>query len=258
MNLLLNNSIVVVTGGAKGIGLATVHSFYQEGAIVYMLDIDKKAGIVAASNYSERVHFIHCDLTNEAEVKTAFETIEKAQHKLDILVNNSAIFKFASVLNTTESMLDALFAVNIKSYYFCAKYAIPILQKSNDAVIVNLSSGVAFQYQPNMSAYAMTKTAILGFTRSLAVDYGPWLRAVTICPGATLTPSLQVDIDKREGIEKEKFINDTASISILNRLGKAEEIADFIVYISSPKASFCNGHEYRVDGGVGIKMEGAK
>jgi NAD(P)-dependent dehydrogenase (short-subunit alcohol dehydrogenase family) len=257
MNLQLTNKIVVITGGAKGIGFATVQSFFQEGATVFILDIDP-IGAESAEEFPERVIFIKCDLSSEPAVKRAFETIEELYGKIDILVNNAAAFKFAPVLETTNEMLDLLFSVNLKSYFFCAKHAIPLLKNSANAVIVNLSSGVAFQYQANMAAYATTKTAILGLTRSLSVDYAPWLRSVAVCPGATLTPSLQIDIDAREGAEKQKFIKDTESINVLNRLGKAEEIADFIVFISSPKAAYCNGHAYRVDGGIGIKIEGAK
>lgn len=254
MDLLLKNKVVIITGASKGIGLATAKAFEAEGANVIILDVDK------AGEYevTKLISYKQCDITNEIEAKNAVEWVVDKFGKLDILVNNAAVFHFSPVETTTDEMLNAILSVNIKSYFYMSKYALKHLKNTSHPVIVNLSSGVAFQYQAGMAAYSTTKTAILGFTRSLAVDYAPWLRAVSVCPGATLTPSLQRDIDARSGLEKEKFVKSTESISLLNRLGKSEEVADFITFIASPKAGFCTGHAFRIDGGVGIRIDGDK
>jgi NAD(P)-dependent dehydrogenase (short-subunit alcohol dehydrogenase family) len=253
MDLLLKDKVVVITGAAKGIGLATVKSFLQEKANVIALDIQFNNLPI-----SENHHHFQVDLKNEEKIKETLHQIALKFNKIDVLVNNAAIFHFADTENSTSTMLDEIYEVNIKSYFLMAKYAIPLLKKSENPVIVNLSSGVAFQYQKGMAAYSMSKTAILGFTRALAVDYAPWLRAVTVCPGATLTPSLQRDINQKQGKEREKFIKATQSISLLNRIGTSNEVADFIAFISSKRASYCTGHAFRIDGGVGIKIEGDK
>lgn len=254
MDLYLTDKVIIITGASKGIGLATAKAFEAEGAKIVIIDIDR----AGERQVNDNILFKYCDITNENDVKNAIDWVINTCGKIDVLVNNAAVFHFAPAETTTDEMLNAMLSVNIKSYFFMAKYTLPHLRKTTHPVIVNLSSGVAFQYQAGMAAYSTTKTAILGFTRSLAVDYAPWLRAVSVCPGATLTPSLQRDIDARLGAEKDKFVKATESISLLNRLGKSEEVADFITFIASPRAGFCTGHAFRIDGGVGIRIDGDK
>lgn len=124
-------------------------------------------------------------------------------------------------------------------------------------VIVNVSSVQGFVCQKEVLAYATSKAAIAGFTRSIAIDYAPVIRCVAVSPGAVNTPMLQADIDKLPGKDlKEAALKETQGIHLLNRIASPEEIANFILFLSSEKASFATGQTYRVDGGIGVKIEG--
>jgi NAD(P)-dependent dehydrogenase (short-subunit alcohol dehydrogenase family) len=110
---------------------------------------------------------------------------------VDVLVNNAGINRYATVTETTEAEWDLVMNVNLKSAFLAAKYAIPSMQKKGSGVVVNISSVQAFVSQSQVAAYTTSKTAMLGLTRSIAVDYGPAIRCVAVCPGSINTPMLR-------------------------------------------------------------------
>lgn len=256
MNLLFTNKNVVITGGAKGIGAAAVKAFYEEGATVIILDVEEPEKEVL-SGYKTSVHFICCDVSQNDEVKKAFATLQNTFGAVDVLVNNAGIQTYGTVTETSEEIWDQTLAVNLKAMFLCAKYCIPLMLNRAAPVIVNISSVQGFICQQNVAAYATSKAAIEGLTRSIAVDYAPKLRCVAVAPGAVNTPMLQDEIEKMEASAQEAALKETREIHVLNRIASPEEIANFIVFLASEKASFATGQTYRVDGGIGIKIAGA-
>src|ERR1041385_1643865 len=162
------DKIVVITGGAKGIGAATAKLFYDEGGTVVILDIEHKPDLK-----DERLVYLKCDVSNEAQVREAFENITKRFSTVDFLINNAGIQRYGSVTETSTHVWDHVMNVNLKSFFLCSKYAIPLMQKRQKGVVINVASVQAFLSQQNVAAYTTAKSAILGLTRSIAVDYAP-------------------------------------------------------------------------------------
>ena len=243
--------MVVITGGAKGIGAAAARLFHEQGAIVYILDIDP-AGQETAQRIGANCRFMPGDVTNAEQVRVLMETIAGPTGQIDVLVNNAGIQTHGTVADTSEAIWDKTLAVNLTGYFRCAKYAMPHLLKANTPVIINVASVNGIHSEANACAYVTTKAAILGLTNSIAVDFAPKLRCVAVCPGAVNTPMLQADLDAATDRHKvEQALN---QIHLLNRPAEADEVAQVILFLASEAASFITGHHFRVDGGIGVRI----
>lgn len=249
MDLYLSNKLVIVTGGSKGIGEATVKDFAAEGAKVIILD-----KVTPGSELLRIAHqFYPCDVSQEEQVRQVFKVIGESYGKIDILINNAGIQRYGTVTDTPLGVWHETLDVNLTGIFLCSKYAIPILAPRG-AVIVNIASVMSFMGHLSTAAYATSKSAVLGLTRSMAIDYADQLRCVVVCPGAVDTPMLHDELDHLDN--KEQMLEETKDIHLLKRIASAEEIAGFIVFLSSDRAAFATGQAYRIDGGIGIKIEG--
>ncbi len=256
MNKLFYNKTIVITGGSMGIGAATALAFIEEGGKVIILDIKEPTEEMKA-RFNNHVHFIQCDVSKNDDVKNAFQEIQSKWKQVDVLVNNAGIQTYGTAITTSEEVWDKTMDVNLKSMFLCSKHCIPLMLQQPAPVIVNVSSVQGIICQENVLAYATSKAAIAGLTRSIAIDYAPTLRCVAVSPGAVNTPMLQHDIEKLNDKDlQEAAIKETEGIHLLNRIASPEEIANFIIFLASEKASFATGQTYRVDGGIGIKIEG--
>lgn len=251
MNINFNDKLTVITGGASGIGEATAALMRSSGAKVVILD--RKVPEQGDDRDGKPVA-IHCDVSREDEVKNAFGNIYRQYGRINVLVNSAGIQTYGSVTETTEETWDLTMNVNVKGAFLCAKHAIPHMLECASPVVVNVASVKSFHCQRNEAAYVSSKAAILGLTRSIAADYSPRLRCVAVCPGAVNTPMLTKEFEKIP--DKEKAIEETKNIHLLKRIATPEEVAQFIVFLASEQASFTTGQAYRVDGGVGICLEG--
>lgn len=249
------NKTVVVTGGAKGIGEGCVRIFYRENANVVILDVDKNAGSELAAEFGDRVLFIECDISSEHQVEWAMKSAIKAFGGIDILVNNAGVMKYASVTETTEELWDTIINTNLKGAFLCAKHAIPYMQQRDGGVIINMSSAQAFMAQDKVAAYATSKTAMLGLTRSIAVDYAPDIRCVALCPGGIDTPlNREAFAASPDPAATEQA---TIDLHLVQRLGTPADIGEMAAFAASEKGSFLNGHPIRIDGGIGVKIGGS-
>jgi len=244
------NKTAIITGGAKGIGKAVADKLLEEGATVIILDKDEQSGKTAGGH--SRYYYYQCDVCSIDQLESVFEKIRATFGGIDILVNNAGIQTYGTVTESSEELWDLTMNVNVKSMFFCSKLSIPLMEQSENAVIVNLSSVQALITQKRVAAYATSKAAILGLTKSLAVDYAPHLRCVAICPGAVMTPMLETTIDAYA--DTKKVISETENIHLLKRIAKPEEIADFILFAASDKGKFMTGQFYRIDGGIGVQL----
>lgn len=247
------NKHVVITGGVKGIGGACTKAFRNEGARVSVVDVDREAG---NKMQGQGVAFYHGDVSREDVVTSVLEDAIRAFGEIDVLVNNAGIQRYAAVADTSLEEWDLVMNVNLKSAFLCAKHAIPSMLKKRGGVIVNVSSVQAFLTQTEVAAYTTSKTALLGLTRSIAVDYAPAIRCVAVCPGTIDTPMLQDAI--RLSADPQAVYQECIAMHPLKKVGTPEEVADFILFLASEKASFITGQAYRIDGGLGITIGGSK
>lgn len=249
------NKTVIVTGGAKGIGEGCVRVFHRENASVVIFDPDTENGEKLRNELGARVLFVKCDISKEAKVKQAMELAIEKFGDIDVLVNNAGIMRYASVTETTEEVWDLVLNTNIKGAFLCAKHAIPSMQKKGSGIVINISSAQAFMVQEKVAAYATSKSALLGLTRSIAVDYAPHIRSVALCPGGIDTPLNREAFQK--SADPEKTRQETIDIHLVERMGTSQEIGEMAAFAASEKGSFLNGHPIRIDGGVGIKIGGS-
>ncbi|MEX0772599.1 MAG: glucose 1-dehydrogenase [Balneolales bacterium] len=250
------NKTIIITGGAQGIGGSCTTIFHREKGNVVILDVDETAGKALSERLGDRAIFIKCNVSQESEVKSAMEQAIARFGSLDVLVNNAGILRYASVTDTTEEEWDLMMDINLKGFFLCAKHALPHMMEKGDGVVINMSSAQAHTVQENVAAYCTTKTAVLGLTRSIAVDYAPQVRCVAICPGTVDTPmnrkAFQLSPDP------EAVLQETKDMHVLKRIADPDEIGELVAFVASNKSPFITGQDIRIDGGLGIKTEGSK
>lgn len=244
------NKTVVVTGAARGIGAACARLFHEAGAKVALLDLHEPETV----GEEERWLFFNCDVAAESEVASAFSTIERRFGQVDILVNNAGIQRYGSVTETSTALWDEVMQVNLRGVFLCARYALDNMVKQGKGVIINVSSVQAFVSQTKVAAYTTAKTALLGLTRSIAVDYGPQIRCVAVCPGTVDTPLFRDAIALSP--DPAETIRQCRDMHLVGRIATPEEIAELILYLSNDKASFITGQAIRIDGGLGVGIPG--
>jgi NAD(P)-dependent dehydrogenase (short-subunit alcohol dehydrogenase family) len=250
--MMFKNKTAVITGAAKGIGASCARLFHKAGAHVALLDIDEASSEFSDDGY----YYINCDVSKERQVKEAFDEIHKKFGNIDYLVNNAGIQRYGTVTETTAEEWDLVFNINLKSQFLCAKYAIPYMLSQGRGVIINIASVQAFQSQAKVAAYTSAKAAILGLTRSIAIDYAPKIRCVAVCPGTIDTPMLRDAIAlSPDPAEVLKECND---MHLLKRIGSPDEVAELVTFLCDDKASFITGEAIRIDGGLGIEIGGSK
>ena len=244
----LENKIALITGGSRGIGLATAQLFAQEGAKVIIFARDVESGAKASASISES-HFVAGDVSSAEDCQRAVTETLNLHGQLDILVNSAGIiYRNRTIEETTEAEWDATFDVNVKGIFLMSKYAIPSLRESEGA-IVNLSSYVGMVGFAGASAYAASKAAIINLTRSMALDHAiENLRVNAVCPGSVETDMIRDAWEQTGGAEKARQL--WASKHPLGRIATPEEISQAILFLASKEASFITGVALPVDGGI--------
>jgi NAD(P)-dependent dehydrogenase (short-subunit alcohol dehydrogenase family) len=241
--LRLDGKIALVTGGASGIGEATVRLFAEAGAHVLIVDRDEeRANELAAAVPDTEAHA--CDITDEAAVKQLFAPLKK----LDILFNCAGVGLVGNVEETELADLQRLFRVNVEGTYLMTKAAMPLLLEVRGSVL-NMGSVAGLVGVKRRFAYCASKGAVIALTRQLAVDYPTELRANCIAPGTVDSPFVEGYLEKYHRHEKEKVRAQLNERQPLGRLGRPDEIAKLALYICSPAADFMNGSVVTIDGG---------
>ena len=246
----------IVTGGSKGIGAACVEIFVREGAQVIILDLDEKNGKQLEEHMEGNVFFINCDVSKELQVKAAIAQGSEKFGQINYLVNNAGVQRYSTITETSEEEWDMVMNINLKSAFLCAKHAIPYMQKIGGGVVVNVSSVQAMLSQGNVGPYVTSKTAMLGLTRSIAVDYAPNVRCVAVCPGSIDTPMLRWGFSQSP--DPEQVYQECMDMHLTKRIAQPQEVGEFIAYLCSNKAAFMTGQAYRIDGGLGVMIPGSK
>ncbi|MBG9377342.1 glucose 1-dehydrogenase [Panacibacter sp. DH6] len=248
----MKNKTAIITGASKGIGLACAQLFFAEGANVVLLDLVPPSVDV----HDKRWLFFACDVSKSEAVKAAVEKAHNTFGSIDYLVNNAGIQRYGTATTTTEEAWDEVMNVNLKSQFLCARHCIPFMQQSGNGVIINISSVQAFVSQHNVLAYTTAKTALLGLTRSIAVDYAPQVRCVAVCPGTIDTPMLREAINLSP--DPAAVMQECVDMHPAARIGTPQEVAALVIFLCSDKAGFITGQAIRIDGGLGITIAGSK
>lgn len=247
--------VAVITGGAMGIGLATAKALRQEGAIVALLDVDDSAQKLAAELGGGSM-FVCCDVSQSSQVNEAIKQVIQQLGEISFLVNNAGVQTYGTCVETTEAEWDRTININLKSVFLVSKAVIPSMLRKGSGVVINLSSVQAFVSQNQVAAYTTSKTALLGLTRSIAVDFAPKVRCVAICPGTVDTPMLRKAIQLSP--KPEEVLQECNEMHPVKRIGTPEEIAELILFCCSDKAGFMTGQPIRIDGGLGLSIGGSK
>ena len=242
----LKNKVAVVTGGSRGIGLATVEKFLQEGAAVILTASTPENAEKAAAKLREKypeatVTGISPDLTSLESVKAAFAEVVEKFGGLDILVNNAGVSERTPFLSYTEDTFDKVMDLNVKGVFTASRAAAEYMAEKGAGVILNTSSMVSRYGQPGGFAYPASKFAVNGLTLSLARELGPkGIRVNAVAPGITET-------DMMKAVPKEIIDPMIAQIP-LRRLGQPEDIANAFAFLASDEASYITGVVLSVDG----------
>jgi NAD(P)-dependent dehydrogenase (short-subunit alcohol dehydrogenase family) len=242
-----------VTGGASGIGEATVRRFAAEGASVAFCDRDGERGQLVASelkNAGANVAFTHADVGTEAACLAFINGAAQRFGRLDILVNNAGIRKYEKIDEATAASWNEILSVNLMSYVFCAKAAVPLMRANKGGAIVNIASVRSVVAGGGNLQYDTTKAAIAGLTRALAADHSPeGIRVNAVGPGPIFTPFHQRRL-AAAGESVDKYNAQAARGTMLKRPGRAEEVAAAILFLASDDASYVTGTLLFVDGGM--------
>ena len=247
----LDNRRALVTGGASGIGAATVKELARAGAEVYIADLNHQAAeALAAATPNTRA--LPLDVTNPASIAAAVAPLSH----LDILVNNAGIGHVGGIETTEPEDFDRILNVNVRAVYLVTRAFLPLLlasqpegDKGAPGTIVNIASVAGLVGIKQRFAYCTSKGAIVAMTRQLAVDYPKTLRVNAICPGTVETPFVEGYLDKFHAHNKEETRAELRARQPIGRLGQPHEIASMVRYLASNEAAFISGSIFTIDGG---------
>src|SRR5499433_3018103 len=243
----LDGKVAGVTGGASGIGEATVRRFVAEGAKVAFADRDVERGKRIASEIGASALFVEAHVEPEA---AAF--VRHAAHgfgRLDILVNNAGIRKYHTVVDASAESWDEILGVNLKGYAFCAKAAIPLMRQAGGGNIVNVASVRSVTSVGKTTQYDTTKSAVAGLTRGMAADHAAdGIRVNAVCPGPIYAP-FHKKRHEASGRPFQQYQDEDAKGNLLRHHGTPDEVAACILFLASDDASYVTGTLLFVDGG---------
>lgn len=246
----VSNKVVVVTGGATGIGFGISKILAGEGARVVIAARNEKRGAEAVEAIREaggEAHFVKTDITKEADCKALVEETVAKYGKLTSLVNNAGIFPRAYLEETTEELWDEIFAVNLKGTFFCCKYAVPAMRAAGGGCIVNIGSANSFVGLPQLFAYSVAKGGLITLTRNLANSLAKdRIRVNFLSPGWVIS-EMEIEIQAKEGHDL-AWIEEAGKNLPLGRHQVPEDSGYACLYLLSDEASQVTGEQFGVDG----------
>jgi len=240
----LKDKTAIITGGGTGIGLATAHAFYQEGAKIILFGRRKEKLEKAVEKLGGSAIIVQGDMTNNNDLDQLINETLHNFKKIDILVNNAGLFNGSPLHEISDSQWDEIMDINIRSVFQLTRRVLPAMLSQKYGSIIHISSILGLIAVPQVAAYNVSKGALNQFSRSIAVEYGSsGIRSNSICPGliaTDMTADLMKDADLMKEWSKEYPIG---------RFGKPEDVANACLYLASDESSFVTGITLPVDGG---------
>lgn len=247
MKFDLSGKKAVVTGGSNGIGKAIATTLNNQGAEVFIIDLNDNP-----SHQKLGIQTLIADITQWNQLNSLLTSLPNT---IDILINNAGISFVGNIEQTEEADFDRLYQVNVKGVFNCVKTFLPRMKK-NGGIILNMASIVSHVAVKDRLAYSMTKGAVWAMTNSIAKDYLSYgIRCNSVSPARVHTPFVDNYLEKSfPGREKEMF-EKLSKTQPIGRMAKAQEVADMVLYLCSDEASFITGSDFPIDGGF-IKLNG--
>ncbi len=250
MSMTFSGQVALVTGAAAGIGRATAQAFAAEGLKVVVADLDVAGGegtveLIRAAG-GDAV-FVQCNVTLENDVQNLMAKAVSTYGRVDYAFNNAGIeIEKGKLAEGTVDEFDAIMGGNVKGVWLCMKYQLPLMLAQGGGAIVNAASVAGLGAAPKMSIYAASKHAVIGLTKSAAIEYAKKnIRVNAVCPAV-----IDTDMFRRAYEADPKKADFAAAMHPVGRIGKVEEIASAVLYLCSDGAAFTTGHSLAVDGGV--------
>ncbi len=238
----LKNKTALVTGGASGIGAAIAETFAQAGATVWIADRDEANAARVADRIGGRA--LTLDVAKEAACQQAAQTAGA----VDVLANVAGIGHVGHLLNTAAADLDRLFAVNVRGVFNCCKAFVPAMLERKSGSVINMASIAGIVAVRERLAYTMTKFAVVGLTKALALDHShTGVRFNCICPGRVETPFVLARL--QEYPDPAQAYRDMAATQLTGRMARPEEIAAAALYLAADESAMVTGSSLMLDGG---------
>jgi NAD(P)-dependent dehydrogenase (short-subunit alcohol dehydrogenase family) len=242
----LKDRVILVTGGAMGIGEAIVREFARQGSRIGFLDIADEAAkkLQTEIGAKAKLHYEHCDVTDIGALKSAIDNVRTALGPITILINNAAHDQRHNVHEVTPEFWDDRIAVNLKHQFFAAQAVYPDMKAANNGSIVNFGSSAWLVGDLNLAIYSTAKAAVLGLTRSLAREFGPDnIRVNCVVPGWIMTQR-QIDLWLTPDAEKNLM-----QAQCIKRKLYPNDVARLVMFLASDDSSGCTNQSYLIDGG---------
>jgi len=251
MNISFENRVALVTGAASGLGLSTARAFAQSGASVVLADWNEQQVQAAAKDLADQGYqtlAVRCDVSDDAQVEAMVKHTVAAFGRLDAAFNNAGVqMVLAETADSPRDDYDRVMAINLRGVWSCMKFELQQMRAQGSGAIVNCSSLGGLIGGANRGTYHAAKHGVIGLTKSAALEYATrGIRVNDVCPGMIRTPMFDKMIAEGQGAELEKMLN---TLVPMQRMGRPEEIADAVLWLCSPAASYVTGQSISVDGG---------
>ena len=244
--------VVVVTGGAGGIGIETGKIFRRDGWKVVLVDINAEALDSAAAQIGEGTETAVLDIRSVPQIREVFAALAAKLGRLDCLVNNAGVFRLEPIWDVTEETYDWLMDINLKGAFFCIQAAAVEMKKfGNGGVVVNVASAAGRSGRPTQTIYGLSKAGMIHLTKSAAISLGEeGIRVCCVCPAAVDTGMMQKNFAERRQTGGDKDVEAFMAKLLVKRLSRPDEIAELIAYLASEKAAYITGGSIDISGGL--------